>query len=41
MDMFVVASFVGFFALVLAWLAAPRSGRQTIVAIEPGTVGAD
>jgi len=41
MDMMVLASFVSFFTLVLAWLAAPAVAKLPIVIIEPSTVGAD
>ncbi len=41
MDLFVVASFVGFFAMVLAWLAAPSSSKRTVVLVEPSIIGAD
>jgi hypothetical protein len=41
MDMFVVASFVGFFAMVLAWLVAPATVKLPAVVIEPAAVGAD
>ena len=32
-----VAAFVAFFALVVAWIAAPTGGKQSLVA-EPGTL---
>ena len=41
MDLFVVASFIGFFAMVLAWLAAPASGKQAVVLVESAIAGAD
>ena len=41
MDMFMIASFVGFFAMVLSWLVAPSTGRATMPVIEPSAVGAD
>jgi hypothetical protein len=38
MDMIIlIAAFVAFFALVAAWIAAPASGKQALVA-EPGTL---
>jgi len=39
--MIVVASFVAFFALVLAWLVAPSGIKRPIAVVEPGTIGAD
>lgn len=41
MDVFMIASFVAFFAMVLAWLVAPSTGRATMPIIEPSAVGAD
>lgn len=41
MDMVVVAAFVAFFAMVLAWLVAPSGVQRTVAAVEPATVGAD
>ena len=42
MDMTVIAAFVGFFALVVAWMAAPTDSKRPVaVVIEPGAVGAD
>lgn len=41
MDIFMIASFVGFFAMVLAWMAAPATGRSPMPIIEPSAVGAD
>ena len=41
MDMTVLAAFVSFFALVVAWLAAPAVAKPPIVIIEPSTAGAD
>jgi hypothetical protein len=41
MDMFVLASFLGFFALVLAWLAAPSGAGQPRAGTEPIAAGAD
>ena len=40
MDITTIAAFVGFFALVLAWLAAPTDLKRP-AAIEPSVVGAD
>ncbi len=41
MDIFMIASFVAFFAMVLAWLIAPATGRSTMPIIEPSAIGAD
>ena len=42
MDMMTIAAFVAFFALVLAWLAAPTDARRPVAAvIEPSAIGAD
>ncbi len=42
MDITTIAAFAGFFALVLAWLAAPTDVKRPAVAVvEPVGVGAD
>jgi hypothetical protein len=42
MDITTIAAFAGFFAMVLAWLAAPTDAkRPTASMIDPATVGAD
>ena len=42
MDIMTIAAFVAFFALVLAWLAAPAEIKRPVVpAIEPKPLGAD
>jgi hypothetical protein len=42
MDITTIAAFAGFFAMVLAWLAAPTDAkRPTAAMIDPITVGAD
>jgi hypothetical protein len=41
MDLIVLAAFVAFFALVLAWLVAPSEMTRPVAIIEPGPVGAD
>jgi hypothetical protein len=44
MDITTIAAFVGFFALVLAWLAAPTDLKRPAAAgpvVEPSVVGAD
>jgi hypothetical protein len=44
MDITTIAAFVGFFAMVLAWLAAPTDLKRPAAAapvIEPSVVGAD
>jgi hypothetical protein len=39
MDLMIVAAFAAFFAMVVAWMAAPTQGKQlTAPAIEPGTL---
>ena len=41
MDMTTIAAFVAFFALVVAWMAAPTDAKRLLATIEPSTVGAD
>lgn len=41
MDIMTLASFVAFFAMVVAWMAAPTHAKQRLPVIEPGVVGAD
>ncbi len=42
MDITTIAAFVAFFALVLAWLAAPTDVKRPVAAVvEPAAVGAD
>ena len=42
MEITLIAAFIGFFAMVAAWLAAPTDlQRSAAPAIEPSTVGAD
>jgi hypothetical protein len=36
-----IAAFVAFFAMVVAWMAAPTDAKRLVAAIEPSTVGAD
>jgi hypothetical protein len=40
MDLTIVASFVAFFALVLAWLVAPSGITAPVVMAKPSTAGA-
>ena len=41
MDLIVLAAFVAFFALVLAWLVAPSEMERPVALVEPGTAVAD
>ena len=42
MDVTTIAAFIGFFGMVLAWLAAPTELKRPVsVAVEPSVVGAD
>lgn len=41
MDLFVLVAFVAFFAMVLAWLVAPSSGKRPVLVAEPAPAGAD
>jgi hypothetical protein len=41
MDVIVVAAFVAFFAMVLAWLVAPSGVQRPVALAEPATIGAD
>lgn len=41
MDLSVIAAFVAFFAMVLAWLVAPSSVRQPVGVVETAPLGAD
>jgi hypothetical protein len=41
MDVIVVAAFVAFFAMVLAWLVAPSGVQRPVALVEPATIGAD
>jgi hypothetical protein len=36
-----IAAFVAFFAMVVAWMAAPTDAKRLVPAIEPATIGAD
>jgi hypothetical protein len=36
-----IAAFVAFFAMVVAWMAAPTDSKRLVAAIEPAAVGAD
>ena len=36
-----IAAFVAFFAMVVAWMAAPTDAKRLAAAIEPAAVGAD
>jgi len=41
-DMMMIAGFVAFFAMVVAWMAAPTDFKRPVVAVvESGIVGAD
>jgi hypothetical protein len=40
-DITTLAAFMTFFALVLAWLAAPTDVKRPVVAVEPSPIGAD
>ena len=40
--MMTIAAFVAFFAMVVAWMAAPTHAKRSVAAvIEPSVVGAD
>ena len=39
--MMTIAAFVAFFAMVVAWMAAPTDVKQRVPVIEPSIVGAD
>ena len=42
MEITLIAAFIGFFAMVAAWLAAPTDARRpTAAMVDPLTVGAD
>ena len=44
MDITTIAAFIGFFAMVVAWLAAPTERKWPVAAapaVEPSVVGAD
>ncbi len=42
MDITMIAGFVAFFAMIVAWMAAPTHVKRPVVAIvEPVAVGAD
>ena len=36
-----IAAFVAFFAMVVAWMAAPTDGKLLVTTIEPSAIGAD
>jgi hypothetical protein len=36
-----IAAFVAFFAMVVAWMAAPTEARRLAPAVEPSAIGAD
>jgi hypothetical protein len=36
-----IAAFVAFFAMVVAWMAAPTDAKRLVTTIEPSVVGAD
>jgi hypothetical protein len=36
-----IAAFVAFFAMVVAWMAAPTDAKRLVTTIEPNVVGAD
>ena len=36
-----IAAFVAFFAMVVAWMAAPTDAKPLVTPIEPAAVGAD
>jgi hypothetical protein len=36
-----IAAFVAFFAMVVAWMAAPADAKPLVETIEPSAVGAD
>ena len=41
MDMTTIAAFVAFFAMVVAWMAAPTDAKPLVATIEPSAIGAD
>jgi hypothetical protein len=36
-----IAAFVAFFAMVVAWMAAPTDAKPLVASIEPRAIGAD
>ncbi len=36
-----IAAFVAFFAMVVAWMAAPTDAKRLVATVEPSMVGAD
>jgi hypothetical protein len=36
-----IAAFVAFFAMVVAWMAAPTDTKPLVATIEPSAIGAD
>jgi hypothetical protein len=36
-----IAAFVAFFAMVVAWMAAPTDVKPLVATIEPSAIGAD
>jgi hypothetical protein len=36
-----IAGFVAFFAMVVAWMAAPTNAKRLVATIEPSAIGAD
>jgi hypothetical protein len=36
-----IAAFVAFFAMVVAWMAAPTDAKALVASIEPSAIGAD
>jgi hypothetical protein len=36
-----IAAFVAFFAMVVAWMAAPTDAKPLVATIEPSVIGAD
>ena len=36
-----IAAFVAFFAMVVAWMAAPTDVKRLVATVEPSSVGAD
>ncbi len=41
MDMTTIAAFVAFFAMVVAWMAAPTDAKPLVATMEPSAIGAD
>ena len=41
MDMTTIGAFVAFFAMVVAWMAAPTDAKPLVASIEPRAIGAD